>query len=152
MFAFDALGADLPANVQEGDVRAEYGGRIIDELARRLVEHLGRGFSTTNLRYFRTFYLAYADRDLDIRHLTGGESTTRSKTGRPRAGRRIRHMAGGELPGRASSTTRAAPRDGFSPVLGWSHYRVLMKVEHADARRFYEIEAERAGARTRGCT
>ena len=33
--------------------------------------------------------------------------------------------------------------EGFSPVLGWSHYRLLMNVEHQAARRFYEIEAER---------
>lgn len=32
---------------------------------------------------------------------------------------------------------------GFSPALGWSHYRTLMKVEHDAARAFYEIEAER---------
>lgn len=35
------------------------------------------------------------------------------------------------------------PLDGFSPLLGWSHYRLLMKVEHVAARRFYELEAER---------
>jgi len=34
---------------------------------------------------------------------------------------------------------------GFSPLLGWAHYRALMKVEDEAARRFYEIEAEREG-------
>ncbi len=37
------------------------------------------------------------------------------------------------------------PLAGFSPVLGWTHYRLLMNVEHEAARRFYEIEAEQAG-------
>ncbi len=97
------VGRELVEHVQEGDMRAAYGGRIIYELAQRLVEHLGRGFSTTNLRYFRTFYLAYADRDLEIRHMAGGESAARSRTAQPRPGRRIRHMAGGELPGREGS-------------------------------------------------
>jgi predicted nuclease of restriction endonuclease-like (RecB) superfamily len=33
-------------------------------------------------------------------------------------------------------------RRGFSPNLGWSHYRALMNVEHQNERLFYEIEAE----------
>jgi predicted nuclease of restriction endonuclease-like (RecB) superfamily len=36
-------------------------------------------------------------------------------------------------------------RHGFSPALSWGHYRTLAKVEQADARLFYEVEAERAG-------
>ncbi|MBS2018887.1 MAG: hypothetical protein JST00_38825 [Deltaproteobacteria bacterium] len=36
---------------------------------------------------------------------------------------------------------------GFSPAIGWSHYRTLMKVEHVAARAFYEIEAERSDRR-----
>ncbi|MDL1976077.1 MAG: DUF1016 N-terminal domain-containing protein, partial [Deltaproteobacteria bacterium] len=34
---------------------------------------------------------------------------------------------------------------GFSPNLGWSHYRALMNVEHQNERLFYEIEAEAEG-------
>jgi predicted nuclease of restriction endonuclease-like (RecB) superfamily len=34
---------------------------------------------------------------------------------------------------------------GFSPNLGWSHYRALMNVEHQNERLFYEIEAEKEG-------
>jgi len=34
---------------------------------------------------------------------------------------------------------------GFSPRLGWSHYRELMGVEHSAERLFYEIEAEKEG-------
>ena len=34
---------------------------------------------------------------------------------------------------------------GFSPMLGWSHYRALMNVEHRTERLFYEIEAAKEG-------
>ena len=34
---------------------------------------------------------------------------------------------------------------GFSPKLGWSHYRALMNIENAPERLFYEIEAEQSG-------
>ena len=43
-----------------------------------------------------------------------------------------------------SATGQHAGLDGFSPALGWSHYRLLMNVPHEAERRFYEIEAERA--------
>ena len=45
--------------------------------------------------------------------------------------------------GLADATGEHARLEGFSPVLGWSHYRLLMNVEHPAERRFYEIEAER---------
>ncbi len=34
---------------------------------------------------------------------------------------------------------------GFMPSLGWSHYRVLMRVEHPAARTYYEREADSNG-------
>lgn len=34
---------------------------------------------------------------------------------------------------------------GFHPHLGWSHYRALMRVDHAAARAFYEQEAAECG-------
>ena len=45
----------------------------------------------------------------------------------------IPHPAGAEL------------TQGFSPLLSWSHYRVLMRVDSADARAFYEREAIEGG-------
>jgi predicted nuclease of restriction endonuclease-like (RecB) superfamily len=84
---------------------------------------MGRGFSATNLGYFRQFYLAYRDR---IPHPLGGESGPKADP------RPIPHPAGGEL------------LLSFHPSLSWSHYRALMRVTDSDARRFYEVEAVRA--------
>jgi hypothetical protein len=53
--------------------RAEYGKQVIEQLSERLTEKYGRGFSTTNLRYFRTFYTVYSDRIPEIRHIACGE-------------------------------------------------------------------------------
>ena len=100
----------------------------VNTLSVRLQTLIGRGYSTTNLRYFRTFYAAYQDRRPEIRHKRSGESD-----------RKIRHKRSGVSP----VTIDPAPLDGFSSALGWSHYRALMKVEPAMARTFYEIEAER---------
>ena len=44
---------------QGGEVRAEYGKRVLTELAKRLSTEFGKGFSVTNLKLFRQFYLAF---------------------------------------------------------------------------------------------
>jgi hypothetical protein len=82
----------------------------------------GKGFSATNLGYFRQFYLVYRDR---IPHPVGGESH------RNAAPAGIPHAVRGEL------------LYTFHPNLSWTHYRALMRVTDADARRFYETEAVR---------
>lgn len=58
------------------------------------------------------------------------------------------HVAG-ESPRSAGSSEIPHPVGGeslsmFHPNLSWSHYRALMRVADADARRFYEAEAVRA--------
>ncbi|WP_206214718.1 MULTISPECIES: YhcG family protein [unclassified Adlercreutzia] len=45
---------------QLGEVkRAQYGSRFITELSARLTKDFGRGFTPTNLRYMRLFYLSF---------------------------------------------------------------------------------------------
>ncbi len=113
---------------QKGQVRAEYG--------RRLTQRYGKGFSETNLKYFRSFYMAYATRLPEIGHPPGDQSVGDKKgrpTGDESTGVQKRHATGGESP------------QGFHPDLSWSHYRALMWVENAQARSFYEIEAARNG-------
>ena len=78
-----------------------------------------RGFSTTNLRYFRSFFLAYANRRPAIRHIGSGESSPAATGSTPRnLGRRIRHTTGGVLAVMSRvSSGKTQPR-GFSPKLG----------------------------------
>ena len=45
---------------QNGKERAEYGKQIIKELSSRLSIEFGKGFSVTNLKQMRTFYLTYS--------------------------------------------------------------------------------------------
>lgn len=44
---------------QQGEQRAEYGKNSINELSTRLVKEYGNGFTATNLRYMRQFYLNF---------------------------------------------------------------------------------------------
>jgi predicted nuclease of restriction endonuclease-like (RecB) superfamily len=132
VLAYWLIGREIVQEIQGGDERAEYGKQVIEQLSAKLTHRYGRGFSTTNVRYFRTFYTAYSDRIPEIRHIGCGESKASGKC----------HTQSGVLDAMALAVEQAAAERGFSPNLGWSHYRTLMNVENQNERLFYEIEAE----------
>ncbi len=74
---------------------------VIEELAARLRTRYGRGFSTTNLRNFRTFYQVYADRTPEIRQTATGE------LGPDPASVKIRHTSSAVLDDLASAVDQA---------------------------------------------
>ena len=41
---------------QEGNLRAEFGKDVINNLSKRLIAEYGKGFSPANIRYMRQFY------------------------------------------------------------------------------------------------
>ena len=45
---------------QNGKGRAEYGIQLLNDLSHRLTKEFGKGFSTTNIKQMRSFYLAYS--------------------------------------------------------------------------------------------
>jgi predicted nuclease of restriction endonuclease-like (RecB) superfamily len=106
---------------------------VIEDLSEKLTSKYGRGFSTTNLRYFRTFYSVYIDREPMIRQIRSGELENR----------KIRQTQSGVLENIETALEKADSVKGFSPNLGWSHYQLLMGIENKNERFFYEIEAEK---------
>jgi hypothetical protein len=56
------IGREIVEYVQRGAARAVYGEQVLEGLSVRLQARIGRGYSTTNLRYVRLFYLQYKDR------------------------------------------------------------------------------------------
>lgn len=128
VIAYWLIGREIVQALQGGEERAEYGTQLLSELSQALTARYGRGFSVTNLKYFRLFYQTYSQREPLIRH-------------QPRD----------ELPSLDSAAvvadmSRALEAhdslQGFSPNLSWTHYRTLCKVEHRAERLFLEIEAE----------
>ncbi len=132
VLAYWLIGREIVLVIQAGEERGEYGKRVIENLSVRLTEKYGKGFSATNLKYFRLFYQAYSDRLDAIRHPAGDEFAGASSK---------RHPAGGELA--VPPVGKTTP--GFSPLLSWSHYRALMRVQDSEARGFYEREAAECG-------
>lgn len=119
--AYWHIGREIFEALQAGEKRAQYGKKMLEQLSQKLKDRYGKGFSTTNLKYFRSFYLAYPHRLVPIGHPAGDEFKLAS-TGHP-------------------SGDQMEPENGFHPDLSWSHYRALMRVEKENARQFYEEEA-----------
>lgn len=53
------LGRRIVEEEQHGEARAEYGKRVIAIASRILTEEFGRGYSETNCKSFRRFYLEF---------------------------------------------------------------------------------------------
>lgn len=59
VYAYYEVGRMIVEQEQHGENRAAYGKQILKELSVYLKEHLGKGFSVTNLKQMRQFYLVY---------------------------------------------------------------------------------------------
>lgn len=59
--AYWHIGQLIVEDEQKGEKRAKYGENLLDEVGRRLTDEFGRGFSSTNLKNFRKFFLAFPD-------------------------------------------------------------------------------------------
>jgi predicted nuclease of restriction endonuclease-like (RecB) superfamily len=131
VLAYWLIGREIVQAIQGGEDRASYGKKVIAALAAELTIRFGRGYSETYLRYFRRFYLAFADRQPSIQHSGSAE------------------LLDQDTPS-TTATLKAALEPtgtwvGFSDMLSWTHYRTLCRVEQRAERRFYEIEAHKAG-------
>ena len=62
VIAYWLIGREIIQEIQAGDERAEYCKQVIEKLSAKLNHKYSRGFSIINLRYFRTFYMIYSNR------------------------------------------------------------------------------------------
>jgi predicted nuclease of restriction endonuclease-like (RecB) superfamily len=117
---FEQLGAD----------RAVYGEAVVKNLAIRLAEEFGQGFSLSNVKSMRQFFVSYRDR-----------IEPRTPIGQTLSGQfeiRKSQTLSGQSTDAVPQKTPTAPRP-FT--LSWSHYVFLLGVKNPDERSFYEIEA-----------
>jgi len=59
--AYWLIGRRIVEEEQTGEERASYGSELIKNLSIELTKDFGRGFSETNIRNFRKFYLAFPE-------------------------------------------------------------------------------------------
>lgn len=58
------IGKRIVEGEQHGEVRAQYGTRLIKTLAEQLVPKYGNAFGKRNLEYFRQFYMCFNDLEI----------------------------------------------------------------------------------------
>lgn len=128
VIAYWLIGREIVQALQGGNERADYGSELLETLSTKLNARYRRGFSVTNLRYFRLFYQAYTHRQ-PIHHVPSDELSQGDEA------RLLEDLT--------VSLDQVDRIQGFSPRLSWTHYRTLCTVEDRPARLFYEIEAQR---------
>ena len=118
------IGRHIVEFEQQGKVRAEYGEELLTRMATDLAARFGKGYSLTNLKQFRQFYLAYPS--IQKSQTPSGLLPAAQKGQTP----------SGQLEVRDSSARFSLP---------WSAYVRLLSVRNEHARKFYETEALRGG-------
>ncbi len=58
--AYWLIGQAIVEHEQKGKHRAGYGEQLIESLSQRLTADVGKGFTTTNLKYMRQFFLVFS--------------------------------------------------------------------------------------------
>ena len=124
------IGRRIIEEEQRGKDRAAYGKEVIKALADRLADEVGKGFSTSNLAYMRTFYVLYPGR-VPIFQSATGESGSR----------RLDQGSTGQAPIFQSLTGKSSTIPSRPFTVSWTHYVFLMGIKNPDERSFYEIES-----------
>lgn len=119
------IGRRIVEHEQQGAKRASYGAELLSVLSAELAQEFGTGFSVTNLKLMRQFYMEYSNR-------IGKTASDQSSRNYP-----IRQTAPDELANTAAH--RSASSRPFT--LSWSHYVLLLTIGNVDERSFYEIES-----------
>ena len=116
------IGRRIVEQEQQGKIRAEYGKHVVELASQILTKEFGQGFSETQIKSFRKFYLTFSD--LQIQQTMPAEFKSRL--------RQIRQT----MPAESSDNGIAMPVQ-----LSWSHYERLIRVADPDARFWYMHEA-----------
>ena len=125
------IGQRIVEEEQNGASRAEYGKHVIEVASAALTEEFMKGFSETNIRTFRKFFLIF--NDLEIQQTLSAESNL------------PKHQT-------LSDESSLLPQKGQTQsaqfelrLLPWSHYERLIRVEDKKAREWYAKEAFEQG-------
>ena len=125
------IGQRIVEQEQNGASRAEYGKHVIGVASAALTEEFGKGFSETNIRTFRKFFLIF--RNLEIQQTVSAESNLPKQ--QTLSDNLSSHFQKGQTP----------PAQFKLRLLPWSHYERLIRVEDKKAREWYAKEAFEQG-------
>jgi predicted nuclease of restriction endonuclease-like (RecB) superfamily len=115
VYTYFEIGRMIVEDEQQGKQKAEYGKYLIKNLSARLSAKFGKGFSITNLKQMKSFYLIYS----------------------------IGQTPSGFLENKKEIILSNNKKNQIEFTLSWSHYLKLMRIENKEERKFYEIETEK---------
>lgn len=121
--AYWLIGKRIVEEEQNGQERAQYGKQIVKTLSKELTAEFGKGFSTTNIKLFRQFYLIFPSKK--IRELLPPDpDTSKSQTASDQFG---------VLPDETEKNTVSL----LFTRLSWSHIVLILKIADPRARAYY---------------
>ena len=124
------IGQRIVEEEQHGASRAEYGKHVIEVASAALTEEFGKGFSKTNIRSYRKFYLLFSNKE--IQQAVPAELEKQKQQA---------------LPVIFSTFIKEENQTTFPNIniLPWTHYERLIRVEDRKAREWYAKEAFEQG-------
>ena len=117
------VGRYIIEHEQEGKYKAAYGKQVLIQLAERLKDKFGDGWSVDTLTRCRKFFNVYNTASISATALPKLEKVSETAN----FGNNV-----AEIQEYSSEPHKFA--------LSWSHYLILMRISDANARSFYEIE------------
>lgn len=127
-YTYFGVGKYIIEDEQQGEKRAAYGKAILKNLSVRLTDKYGKGWSVATLKNAKKFYSVYSKKANSVC---------------PIEDKKAKHCLANSMQEAENLNTRNTeniPKPLFT--LSWSHYLILMRIENADERNFYEIECQ----------
>ncbi|OIO01960.1 DUF1016 domain-containing protein [Candidatus Desantisbacteria bacterium CG_4_10_14_0_8_um_filter_48_22] len=125
------MGRRIVEYEQKGKERAEYGEKLLRKISHDLTPRFGKGFTERNLEHMRQFYLIYSE----ISHTVCAKLLKRTE--------KKSHTVCAELIPISQTVSGISEILSRKFPLSWSHYRLIMRLEEAFKREFYEAECVR---------
>jgi predicted nuclease of restriction endonuclease-like (RecB) superfamily len=110
VYTYFEIGRMIVEDEQQGNNKSVYGEKTLSALSLKLTKVFGKGFSLTNLKQMRYFFIVYS----------------KYRISRMPSAKSLKNQIGQTL------------SDQFK--LSWSHYLKLMRIDNEKERKFYEIE------------
>ena|SRR6185437_583066 len=121
------IGQHIVEFEQDGNAKAEYGAGLLEKLSKDLSLKFGKGFSLSNIKRFRQFYIVYQKGAEPSHQLQSNDNQINT------IGATVSHQLGNKNLNLKGATV--------SRFLNWSHYVELLKIESPIERNFYENQS-----------
>ena len=123
------IGQHIVEFEQKGNLKAEYGDKLLERISKDLSLQLGKGFSLSNIYRFKQFYLCFqifAKPSQDLAIPQNNDNSILAKPSQELISTENKYdLIGGTV----------------SHQLSWSHYVELLKIDNPIERSFYQKQA-----------